>query len=104
MINCQIFGAPFLGLRYNPYTSPLFGYGLGPQYSSLIGSWASRYIYGPVGPFDGLAAYRGFPGGYGIFNGLGPLGSLSYGLYGLYGTYSRRRPLALRLASKLSKN
>ena len=63
------FGNPYLGLQYNPYTSPLFGYGLGPQYNTLYGALASNYLYGSMAP------YLGYPGTYGVY-GMG-----SNGLY-----------------------
>ena len=55
------FGNPYLGLQYNPYTSPLFGYGLGPQYNTLYGALASNYLYGHMAP------YLGYPGTYGVY-------------------------------------
>jgi hypothetical protein len=60
---------PNFGLLYNPYTSPAWGYGMGPQYSSVRGAMA----YGMLG---GPAAFGGMPG----MAGMGPMGG---GLTGL---------------------
>ncbi|XP_053212045.1 shematrin-like protein 3 [Panonychus citri] len=79
-------GYPYLGLQYNPYTSPLFGYGMGPQYGTLYGSLASNYLYGNSGPYGGVPAYAGYPGGYGVYGGFGALG---YGTHGVVGNYKQ---------------
>ncbi|XP_015791332.1 shematrin-like protein 3 [Tetranychus urticae] len=79
-------GYPYLGLQYNPYTSPLFGYGLGPQYGTLYGSLASNYLYGNSGPYGGVPAYAGYPGGYGVYGGFGALG---YGTHGVVDNYKQ---------------
>ena len=96
------YGLPNFGLYYNPYTSPAFGYGLGPQFSTLRGSLAAGLLYGGHGGLGGYGmGYGGLasPGLMGIAPGLGmatPLGP--YGLnsqpwlnqyHGKYGPYGR---------------
>ena len=83
---------------YNPYTSPAWGYGLGPQFSSIRGSMAAGLLYGGSPYLSGMGGYG--MGGYGMaglagFGGgmmpFGPYASYAYpGL--LSGQYARLGP------------
>ena len=75
------YGLPNFGLMYNPYTSPAWGYGLGPQYSTIRGAMASGLLYG--GSAGGMAGYG--MGGYGM-GGLAGFGGgmMPYGPFASY--------------------
>jgi len=85
---------------YNPYTSPAWGYGLGPQYSSVRGALAYGILGGPqafggggmggMGGLTGMSMLSGFGGGmpYGSFAGYAQPGLLS-GQYNYLGPYGR---------------
>lgn len=90
------YGLPNFGLMYNPYTSPAWGYGLGPQYSTIRGAMASGLMYGGY-PAMGMGAGLG---GYGM-SGLAGFGggSMPYGPYASYafpgllsGQYAKQGP------------
>jgi len=107
------FENPNFGLPYNPYTSSQWGYGLGPQFSTVHGALAAGLMGGPAAfgemPLHGLAM-TGFTGGMpygpyasyafpgmasGAYNQLGPwgrypgvTGTLGYGSYQGYGVYN----------------
>lgn len=96
--NCQSigYGLPNFGLMYNPYTSPAWGYGLGPQFSTIRGAMASGLLYGGS-PNLGMGAGMG---GYGMAGlaGFGG-GAMPYGPYASYafpgllsGQYTRLGP------------
>lgn len=101
------YGMPNFGLMYNPYTSPAWGYGLGPQFSTIRGSLASGMLFGghpgiaslggfgtgplPFGPYSSFA----FPGMSSGYNTYGPFGrypgstgTLGYGSYQGYNVYT----------------
>lgn len=97
--NCQSigYGLPNFGLMYNPYTSSAWGYGLGPQYSTMKGAMASGLLYGGY-PNIGMGAGMG---GYGMAGlaGFGGGGMMPYGPYASYafpgllsGQYTRQGP------------
>ncbi|XP_074598612.1 uncharacterized protein LOC141853236 [Brevipalpus obovatus] len=105
-VNAQnLFTHPYLGLQFNPQTSALWGYGLGPQYGTLFGQFASNYLYGGVGPFNGVPAYVGYPGGYGLYGSFGALGVGTQGVvnhYKNYYGYDGMDGYKLRMASQNS--
>lgn len=80
---------PNFGLMYNPYTSPAWGYGLGPQFSTVRGSLASGLLFGG---HPGIASLGGFGTGplpYGPYSNYAfpGLSSSGYHLLGPYGRY-----------------
>ena len=90
------YGLPNFGLMYNPYTSAAWGYGLGPQFSTIRGAMASGLLYGGY-PGLGMGAAMG---GYGM-SGLAGFGggAMPYGPYASYafpglmsGEYARLGP------------
>ena len=74
---------------YNPYTSPAWGYGLGPQFSTVRGSLASGLLF--CG-HPGIASLGGFGTGplpYGPYSSYAfpGLSSSGYHILGPYGRY-----------------
>ena len=80
---------PNFGLLYNPYTSPAWGYGMGPQYSSVRGSLAYGLLGGPAA-FGGMGYGGGMPGMGGMIGGIPALSMLGgFGGAGMpYGPYA----------------
>ena len=83
------YGMPNFGLMYNPYTSPAWGYGLGPQFSTVRGSLASGMLFGG---HPGIASLGGFGNGplpYGPYSSYAfpGLSSSGYHVLGPYGRY-----------------